>query len=119
MSRIVLSGAFAALGLWVASYIVRGLAFDGTGSLVIAGLLLALANAFVRPIATVLTLPITLLTLGLFLLVINAGMVALVARLLPGMTLSGFWAALFTAIVVSIVSWIGHAAIRPKLAGPG
>jgi putative membrane protein len=118
MSRILLSGAFAALGLWVASYIVRGLGFDGTGSLVVAGLLLALANAFVRPIATILTLPITLLTLGLFLLVINAWMVSLVAWLLPGMTLSGFWAALFTAIVVSIVSWVGHAAIRPKVAGP-
>ena len=114
MTRIVLSGAFAALGLWIASYLVRGLAFDGAGALVIAGLLLALANAFVRPIATILTLPITLLTLGLFLLVINAGMVALVAWMLPGMSVSGFWAALFTAIIVSLVSWIAHAVVKSK-----
>jgi putative membrane protein len=114
MTALVLRGAFAALGLWVASYLVRGLGFDGAGSLVIAGLLLALANAFVRPIATVLTLPLTLLTLGLFLLVVNAGMVALVAWMLPGMTVSGFWAAMFTAIIVSIVSWIAHALVKGK-----
>jgi putative membrane protein len=114
MTGIVLRGAFAALGLWVATYLVRGLAFDGPVSLLIAGLLLALANAFVRPIATILTLPLTLLTLGLFLLVVNAGMVALVAWLLPGMTLSGFWPALFTAIIVSIVSWIAHALVKGK-----
>jgi putative membrane protein len=114
MTRIVLSGAFAALGLWVASYLVAGLRFDGPASLLIAGLLLAVVNAFVRPIATVLTLPITLVTLGLFLLVINAGMVALVAWLLPGMALSGFWAALFTAIIVAIVSWAAHALVRSK-----
>jgi putative membrane protein len=114
MTALVLRGAFGALGLWVASYLVRGLGFDGAGSLVIAGLLLALANAFVRPIATVLTLPLTLLTLGLFLLVVNAGMVALVAWMLPGMTVSGFWAAMFTAIIVSIVSWIAHALVKAK-----
>jgi putative membrane protein len=114
MTRVLLSGAFAALGLWVASYVVGGLRFDAPVSLLIAGLLLAVANAFVRPIATILTLPITLLTLGLFLLVVNAGMVALVAWVLPGMTVSGFWAALFTAIIVSIVSWIAHALVKGK-----
>jgi putative membrane protein len=114
MTRIVLSGAFAALGLWVATYLVTGLRVDGPVALLIAGLLLAVVNAFVRPIATILTLPITLVTLGLFLLVINAGMVALVAWLLPGMSLSGFWAALFTAIIVSIVSWIAHALVPSK-----
>lgn len=114
MARFLLSGAFAALGLWVASYVVGGLRFDSTVTLLIAGLVLALANGFVRPIATILTLPITLLTLGLFLLVINAGMVALVAWLLPGMQVASFWAALFTAIIVSVVSWIAHALVRSK-----
>jgi putative membrane protein len=113
MTGFLLRGLFAALGLWVASYLVRGLSFDGTTSLLIAGFVLALVNGFVRPVATILTLPITLLTLGLFLLVVNAGMVALVAWMLPGMQLSGFWAALFTAVIVAIVSWIAHALVKP------
>jgi putative membrane protein len=110
----LLSGVFAALGLWVATYVVSGLAFDSTATLLIAGLALALVNGFVRPIATILTLPITLLTLGLFLLVINAGMVALVAWLLPGMHVASFGAAFFTAIIVAIVSWAAHALVRPR-----
>lgn len=110
---LVLRGLFAALGLWVATYVVSGLSFDTNVTLLIAGLVLAIVNAFVRPIATVLTLPITLVTLGLFLLVINAGMVAFVAWLLPGMHVASFWTALFTSIVVSVVSWIAHALVRP------
>ena len=112
MTAFLLSGVFAALGLWVATYVVRGLTIDTPVTLVIAGLVLALVNAFVRPIATILTLPITLVTLGLFLLVINAAMVGLVAWLLPGMALSGFWSALFTAIIVAVISWIAHALVR-------
>jgi putative membrane protein len=64
-------------------------------------------NAVVRPIAVVLTLPFTVLTLGLFLLVINAGMVALVAWMLPGMHVAGFWSAFWTAVLVSAVSIVG------------
>lgn len=111
---MLLRGLFAALGLWVATYIVGGLSFDTTVTLLIAGLVLALVNAFIRPIATILTLPVTLFTLGLFLLVINAGMVALVAWLLPGMHVASFWSAFFTAIIVSVVGWIAQALVRPK-----
>lgn len=109
---ILLRGVFAALGFWIAAYFLKGLGFDGTATIVIAGLLLGLANAFVRPIAVVLTLPITLITLGLFLLVINAAMVGLVAWVLPGMSVAGFWTALLTAVIVSLVSWAGHAIVR-------
>lgn len=114
MTGFLLRGVFAALGLWVASYLVTGLQVDTPVTLLAAGLALGLVNAIVRPIAVVLTLPITLLTLGLFLLVINAGMVGLVAKLLPGMHVAGFRAAFFTAIVVSVVSWLGHLLVRTK-----
>ena len=60
-----------------------------------------------RPIVVILTLPFTLLTLGLFLLVVNAAMLGLVAAFLPGIRIAGFWPAFWAAIVVSIVSWIG------------
>ena len=64
-------------------------------------------NSIVRPIAILLTLPMTIVTLGLFLLVINAGMVALVAWILPGMHIAGFWSAFWTAVLVSLVSFVG------------
>jgi putative membrane protein len=75
--------------------------------LILAGLLLGIVNSIVRPIAILLTLPMTIVTLGLFLLVINAGMVALVAWVLPGMHIAGFWSAFWTAVLVSVVSFIG------------
>jgi len=68
----------------------------------------------VRPIAILLTLPMTILTLGLFLLVINAGMVALVAWMLPGMHVAGFGPAFWTALVVSLVSMVGSWFVGPK-----
>ncbi len=103
---------FAALGFWVATRFVDGLTFNSGETVLIAGLALGLVNAFLRPILIVLTLPITIVTFGLFLLVINAAMVGLVARLLPGMHVAGFWAALATAVIVSVVSWIGGALAR-------
>ena len=112
MTGIILRGAFAALGLWVATFFVTGLRFDRSGTLIIAGLLLGIVNAIVRPVLVILTLPITILSLGLFLLVINAAMVALVAALLPGMQLSGFGAALATTLIVSVVSWVASGLVR-------
>ncbi len=99
--------AIVALGLWLATACVRGVSVDGPSTLVLAGLLLGVANSIVRPIAIVLTLPLTVLTLGFFLLIINAGMVALVAWILPGMQVAGFWAAFWTAVIVSLVGMIG------------
>ena len=93
-----------ALSLWVASLIFRGIKFESTAALVISALLLGLANAIVKPLLIVLTLPLTLLTLGLFLLVINALMIMLVAALVRGFKLSGFWTAFFASIFISILS---------------
>ncbi|MDI3381705.1 phage holin family protein [Xenophilus aerolatus] len=96
--------AITALSLWVASHIFRGLKFDSTGALIVAALLLGFANAIVKPLLIVLTLPLTLLTFGLFLLVINALMILLVAALVKGFRVSGFWTALFASLFVSLLS---------------
>ena len=103
-----------ALGLWLATAWVPGVTIDDPATLILAGLLLGIVNSTVRPIAIVLTLPMTVVTLGLFLLVINAGMVALVAWILPGMHVAGFWASFWTAVVVSLVSIVGSWFIGPK-----
>ena len=105
--RFILRALVAALGLWIASRYIHGIQVDGVKSLVAAAVLLGIVNAFVRPILIVLTLPFTLITLGLFLLVINAGMLELVALFLHGFKVHSFLAAVLGAIVVSIVSWIG------------
>lgn len=103
-----------ALGLWIASAWVPGVFIDSPSTLILAGVLLGIVNSIVRPIAIVLTLPMTVLTLGFFLLVINAGMVALVAWILPGMHLAGFWAAFWCAVVVSVTSMVGSWFVGPK-----
>ena len=105
MVGFLLRAAISALGLWVASQLLGGLHFTTPATLLLAAVLLGIVNAFVRPLAFILTLPITIVTLGLFLLVLNAGMVALVAWVVPGFTISSFWTAVGAAIIVSIVSW--------------
>jgi putative membrane protein len=115
MTGFILRALITAIGLWIATRWVNGIRIDDATTLVLAGALLGIINAIVRPIAIVLTLPITILTLGLFLLVVNAGMVALVAALLPGFHIfGGFWSALGTAIIVSITGWIGSWLIGPR-----
>jgi putative membrane protein len=111
MVGFLLRAAIAALGLWVASEILDGLVFESPAKLIVAGLMLGVVNAFVRPLAFILTLPLTVLTLGLFLLVLNAGMVSLVAWIVPGFEISGFWTAVGTALIVSLVSWAASSAI--------
>ena len=111
MVGFLLRAAIAALGLWVASEILDGLVFESTAKLIVAGLMLGVVNAFVRPLAFILTLPLTVLTLGFFLLVLNAGMVALVAWIVPGFEISGFWTAVGAALIVSLVSWAASSAI--------
>lgn len=111
MLGLLLRAAITALSLWVASQLLPGLQFSSGAQLAIAAILLGLVNAVVRPIAFVLTLPITVLTLGLFLLVLNAGMIGLVALIVPGFTISGFWTAVGGAIIVSLVSWAASTVI--------
>jgi putative membrane protein len=107
MAGFILRGLIAALGLWAATEILDGFIINSAWTLVGAGLLLGIVNAIVRPFALLLSLPALLLTLGLFLLVVNAAMLGLVALMLPGFKIAGFWTAVGGALIVSVVSWIG------------
>lgn len=104
LTPFLLPWAITALSLWVASHIFSGLKFESTSSLIVAALLLGLANAIVKPLLIVLTLPLTLLTFGLFVLVINALMMLLVAWLVKGFKVSSFWTAFFASIFISLLS---------------
>ena len=107
MAGFILRGLVAALGLWAATEMLQGFTIDSATTLIVAGLLLGLVNAIVRPFALLLSLPALIITLGLFLLVVNAAMLGLVALLLPGFHIAGFWTAVGGALIVSLVSWVG------------
>jgi putative membrane protein len=98
--------AIVAAALWVAAYLVPGVVVASVPALLIAALVLGLVNALVRPVLTILTLPITILTLGLFYLVVNGAAFALAAALVPGFELAGFGSAVLGALLVSLVSWV-------------
>ena len=107
MTGFLLRLLIGALSLWLAAAIVPGMQITGVGTLFLAALLLGLVNAVVRPIFILLTLPLTLLTLGLFLLVVNAAMLGLVAAMLDGFLLDGFFAAVLGSLIVSLTGWLG------------
>ena len=92
------------VGVLVAAHVVDGIHYEGWVDLVVATLLLGLLNAFVRPILMLLSLPLLLLTLGLFMLVINAGLLWLVGELVKGFHVAGFWAAFKGALVIAVLS---------------
>jgi putative membrane protein len=114
MNGIIVRTLIAMLGLYLASVIVPGVSIAGFGNFLLAAILLGLVNAFVRPIALILTLPITLVTLGLFLLVLNAGMFGLVAALLDAFVIAGIWSAIFGSLIVSMTSAIASWYIGPE-----
>ena len=92
--------------LIIAHIAPRLISVDGFLSALIAAILLGIVNTIIRPILVILTFPITLLSLGLFLLVINGLMLWLVSALVSGFHVNGFWGALFGSILISIVSWV-------------
>ncbi len=112
LGKFLLRAVFAALGLWVASEIVPGVSVASTGALILAAVLLGVVNAIVRPVVTILTLPLTIITLGLFLLLVNAAMIGLVAWLIPGFRIDGLLAGILVAIVTGVASWLGGLALR-------
>lgn len=114
MIGFLIRGLVTALGLWVASALLAGVHSNGFLSILGAGLLLGLVNAIVRPILVILTLPITIFTLGLFLLVLNGLMVLLVSKLMHGFSVDSFWWAMLTAIIVTIVGWSANLFIGPR-----
>jgi putative membrane protein len=102
LARVLLNG----VAIIVAAWFVPGMSLAGPGTALIAGGILGVINALVRPVLLLLTLPLTLVTLGLFIFVVNAVCLGLTAAVVPGFAITGFWAALGGALVVSIVSWI-------------
>jgi len=113
MQGIFIRTLISMLGLFLASRLIPGVWIEGTGNFILAALLLGLVNAFIRPLMFFFTLPLTIVTMGLFIFVINAAMFGLVAAMLDNFQVSGFWSALFGAIVVSITSTVASWYIGP------
>lgn len=104
------------LAVWVAAHVVPGIGYDKTSSLLIAGLVLGILNSFVKPLLSLLSLPLIILTLGLFLPVINALMLALVSWMVPGFHVGGFWPAVGGSIVISLIGlFIGYPGARRRV----
>jgi putative membrane protein len=108
MARLILKLLIGALGLWLADVLLGGLVISNWVSLAAAAILLGIVNAILRPVLVVLTFPITIVTLGLFLFVLNGLMIGLVAWMLPGVTISGLFTAILAAIITGLVSWFGQ-----------
>ena len=94
------------VALWVTTQVIDGVHVSSFQTLVLAALVLGLVNALVRPVITILTLPLTIITLGLFYLVVNGLAFGLAAALVRGFSVDGFGSAVLGALVVSIVSWV-------------
>lgn len=114
MLGIVLRTLITGLGIWLATYLVPGVSAASSGALIWAAIALGLINAFVRPVLVLLTLPFTIITLGLFLLLLNAAMLNLAGWFVEGFDVVGFWGSVFGAIVVSLVSGLCSNFIGPK-----
>ena len=115
MLRFVIRWLATALGIGAAATILPGIQVDGAKAAVLAALLLGLINATLRPLLLILTLPLTLLTLGVFALVINGAMLALAARFVEGVHVAGFGSAVLGAIVVSLVARMVNWALHRRL----
>jgi putative membrane protein len=103
-----------AAALAAAAQVVPGVRFRSLGILLFSALVLGLVNAVVRPVLVILTLPITILTLGLFYLIINGVAFGLAAALVPGFTVASLGSAVMGALVVGLVSWLLGSALRPR-----
>lgn len=114
MTGFIVRLLITACGLWLADRLLDGVRIDGPLTLLVAALLLGVVNAVVRPLVLILTLPITVVTLGLFLLVINAAMLGLVAALLPGFSIAGLLSGIVAWLIVSLTGWVGSQFIGPR-----
>jgi putative membrane protein len=112
--RFILRALAAALGFWIASRLIPGVHIHGLADLLLAGLLLGVLNALVRPILTILTFPLTILTLGLFLFVVNGITVWLVTVFIHGVRIPGLWTAILASIVISLTSWVANMVLNDE-----
>lgn len=106
--RLVLNWLVNAAALYITAWLLPGITIAGTGALLLAALVIGLINALIRPILVVLTLPITVLTLGLFYFVLNGLLLYLAAALTPGFALAGLLTAILGALVLSVVATLLH-----------
>jgi len=106
MSAFLIRWLVTTVAVFVATKIVPGIHCEPVQSLLLASLLLGIINAFVRPVLMLLSLPFIIVTMGLFIFVVNALLILLVSKLIPGFSVDGFWSAFFGAIIISFVSWL-------------
>jgi len=111
MRGFVVRLLITALGLWVADRLLSGISITGTGALIISALLLGVVNAIIRPVILILTLPLTVLTLGFFVLIVNGISLAIAAWLVPGFHVAGLWSATLGAVIVGLTGWAASAFI--------
>lgn len=104
----------SSLAVFFGAYILDGVYLDGFPTAILVALLMGFLNAFLRPILVILTIPITLLTFGLFLLVINAAIILLADYALTGFAVDSFFTAVLFSIIVSVITWILEAIANPK-----
>ncbi len=112
--RLVITWLINAVALIALPYIFRSISVDSFMTALIVAVVLGLINTLIRPILVILTLPVTLLTLGLFIFVINGLLFWAVGSFLPGFHVDGFWSGVFGAIVYSIISWALASLLMPK-----
>lgn len=105
MQGILVRWLVSAVALWLTSSIVSGIEIHGLGALLLAAAMIGIINAVVRPVVLLLTLPLSILTFGLFVLVVNAGMLALASASVPGFEVHGFWAALWGWLLLSFFTF--------------
>lgn len=113
MTSFVLHWAVLALALWLTSQVVPGVSIAGWGALAVGSAVLGIVNTIVRPVMTFLTLPLTILTLGLFYLVVNGAAFGLAAALVPGFDVASFLAAVLGALVTGLAAWVAGAVVKP------
>jgi|SRR6185295_295403 len=106
MARILVVWLINSLALAAVAYLMPSVSIASAGAAVAAALVLGLVNTLIRPLLVLLTLPVTLLTLGLFIFVINGLLFWAVGSMVPGFTVAGFWAGVFGAIIFSLLSWL-------------
>ncbi len=111
MRGVLLRWVVLTAAVLAASWLLDGIRVDGLVSAVLAAAMLGLLNAFLRPLLILLTLPLNIVTLGLFTFLINALMLKIASELIPGFTVSGFWTAVFGALIIGLVSWLLNAFI--------
>lgn len=111
--QMLINAVVNALSVWIAAYVLPGVKVDGFMTALVVSVILGVANAVLKPLLVILTIPITVVTFGLFLFVINALMILLVAKIVPGFTVENFWWALLFSLVLSLVNSFLHSFSQP------